>query len=281
MGGDDLEGDEDYLAVQAADSSDSESSVDEVAKKRKAGDEIEEERNKKSKSTRSPEQSLLEEGRQIEQMNATQQLSFLKHSLNHYNLLSKNAKIDESVFKVEQVQSSSKSSLVDRLRDSMSLNKLKNWKEIKSPRVVRMCTVAGKIAKIMKALDLTVCLSHTQLVVCISARRSVAVLKELTPLKLRMAKLFPKNGSVDDQQKLLESNPFGIAVGTPHRLTTLAESGALSFTQTELIVLDCHVSNKMYSVFTLPDTAPHCMRLLNEFVVPQLKKRKNIRIAFF
>lgn len=132
------------------------------------------------------------------------------------------------------------------------------------------------------------CTDH-QLIVCLSARRAVAVLKGLAPLGVRAAKLFPKNGPVAEQRQQLSSGGFGIAVGTPHRLrqlTAAADGGqhhrrALTLDRTQLVVLDCELSHKQFTVCTLPDTAPHCMGLIRDSVLPELKKRKDCKIAFF
>jgi U3-containing 90S pre-ribosomal complex subunit len=111
----------------------------------------------------------------------------------------------------------------------------------------------------------------------------VAILKDLTALKIRVAKLFPKNGSVEEQSSQLASASFGLAVGTPHRLLTLCSQGkkALSFDRTKLFIMDSDISNKQYTVCTLPDTAPHCMELLQDFILPQMKKRQDLQLAFF
>lgn len=124
------------------------------------------------------------------------------------------------------------------------------------------------------------------------------MLKELASLKVRAAKLFPKNGSVTEQQNQLAQQGIGLAVGTPHRLLQLAaaESNGIDgddndkkrkqnclslFDRTQLVVLDCELSHKQFTVCTLPDTAPHCMGLIRESILPQLKKRKDCKIAFF
>jgi len=132
-----------------------------------------------------------------------------------------------------------------------------------------------------------------QLIVCISARRAVAALKELASLKVRAAKLFPKNGSVEEQRQQLSGAAVGLAVGTPHRLLQLMavagdsddgpqrQQRLLTLDRTQLVVLDCQLSHKQFTVCTLPDTAPHCMKLIQDSVLPQLKKRKDCKIAFF
>ena len=125
------------------------------------------------------------------------------------------------------------------------------------------------------------------------------MLKELASLKVRAAKLFPKNGSVTEQRQQLAQHGIGLAVGTPHRLLQLAmgveddEAAAdgkkhaekricsALLDRTQLVVLDCEPSHKQFTVCTLPDTAPHCMALLREAILPQLKKRKDCKIAFF
>ena len=125
------------------------------------------------------------------------------------------------------------------------------------------------------------------------------MLKELASLKVRAAKLFPKNGSVTEQRQQLAQHGIGLAVGTPHRLLQLAmgvedDEAAVDgkkyaekricsalLDRTQLVVLDCEPSHKQFTVCTLPDTAPHCMALLREAILPQLKKRKDCKIAFF
>lgn len=108
------------------------------------------------------------------------------------------------------------------------------------------------------------------------------VLKEFSSTKARAAKLFPKNGSIQDQLKALEETAYGYAVCTPHRLEALCkgEGGvALSFRHTQLIVFDSTLSNKQFSVLTLPDTASNCMDLLGEYILPETRRRKDIRIS--
>jgi hypothetical protein len=183
-------------------------------------------------------------------------------------------------------------SLVDRLRDLVSIKKLKQWKMVASPCVI---------------------------IVCLSARRAVAILKELSPLHVRSAKLFPKNGSLSEQHEQLATTSFGLAVATPHRLYQLLSSSSaaamasttasptapaskqghgnkqsnkhqpqhikhqqtktrtrtLSLEHCKLLIFDCHVSNKQYTVCTLPDTAPHCAKLVRDYVLPMCVSSKH------
>ena len=158
-----------------------------------------------------------------------------------------------------------------------SMKRLKKWKHTGSPMV---------------------------LIVCISARRAVQVLKQLSPLNVRAAKLFAKHMDLDEQIAMLRTNSFGIAVGTPNRLLKLAESGgnggdgsgsdsddtdddsvstggALSLDSTELLVIDNHEDSKAFTVCTMNDTAPDLMQFLHKAVVPQMRKRKTLKIAMF
>jgi len=105
-------------------------------------------------------------------------------------------------------------------------------------------------------------------------------------LKVRIAKLFPKNGSVEEQRRQLSSTPFSIAVGTPHRLNALLSSSppssssasdrmkGLRLDKTQLVVLDDFSTPKNYTVCTQPDTAPDCARFIGEFVLPQITRQQ-------
>ena len=173
------------------------------------------------------------------------------------------------------------------------MKRLKNWKHPNSPMVI---------------------------IVTLSARRSVELMKELSSLKLPVAKLFAKHMSVEDQVKLLQgvggksgSNQGGaaaaaggggkkkgrgkcysLAVGTPGRLLKLLRHGrddhddggnnlgALRLNHTELVILDCHEDSKGWNVCTLKDTSKELMELMKEGLVPQLEKRKGkIKLAMF
>ena len=141
-----------------------------------------------------------------------------------------------------------------------SSKRLKRWREVGSPMVV---------------------------VVTLSARRSVQLLKQLVPLRVRCAKLFAKHMSLDEQASSLREGPFGIAVGTPHRLLRLIEGDGdggkppLSLCDTELLVIDNHPDGKNFTVCTLNDTAPDLMRFLERAAVPQLMERDSLKLAMF
>jgi protein CMS1 len=141
-------------------------------------------------------------------------------------------------------RSSDSNNFVDRLLSFVSKKQLKKNrpKSKKSPRII---------------------------ILCLSARRCVAVLKDIAPLRLRVAKLFPKQGSIEDQSKQLETIDFGLAVGTPHRVMQLIDNGSLSLDDTAFVGLDTFENEKSFSVYTLPDTAADTQALLKRHVYPQ------------
>jgi hypothetical protein len=157
-------------------------------------------------------------------------------------------------------------SYLDKLKTCISAKKLKNWRSSspKSPssNVTSPCVI----------------------IVCSSARRAVSILKDLAPLKLPVAKLFPKNGSVQQQlaslQQSAKSSPV-IAVGTPHRLWQISQQSHSQLVQrTLLVVLDTFASSHGATVCTAADTAPHCAAFVVEHLVPQLQRRNDLKLAF-
>ena len=126
------------------------------------------------------------------------------------------------------------------------------------------------------------------MVICVSARRAVSLLKEeMASFKVRTGKFFPKNGSIADQQQQLASSVFPIVIGTPHRLrqlstttttedsnhssSSIATTRTLNWKHTQLVIVDNYqIPHKQYTVCTLPDTASDCMNLVKEQVYPQL-----------
>jgi hypothetical protein len=187
-------------------------------------------------------------------------------------------------------QRTQEASFLDKLRSAVSTKKLKNWGS--SSAQTRTLSSTSPFSPI----------SPCVIVVCLSARRAVSILQELAPLKIRIAKLFPKNGSVREQLDLLRHpgshSRCSVAVGTPHRLLVLAQelsetarSGGgsgeavrhpLPMTdQTQLVILDGHLSSNRSTVLTMADTAPHCIKFLVEHVLPQFQSRKDLKLAFF
>jgi hypothetical protein len=142
----------------------------------------------------------------------------------------------------------------DRLLCLVSKKQLKNKLKQRSPKVV---------------------------IFCLSARRSVAILKDLAPMRLRVAKLFPKQGTIGEQARQLETTEFALAVGTPHRIKELVERGSLTLKNTQLLGLDTFLNPKNQSVYTLHDTAPFLRSILKDHAQPLcVKGKKDLKIAF-
>jgi hypothetical protein len=295
MGGDDLDNDDGYLVQEVKDTAVDElvREVEKDSKQRKRKQEVpssvsnepsEDQRpndstsnnssssSKRKKSKSCPEALLLDASRNLE--TTEQQAAFLSASLRHYSLVSTNTDPEISLDHAAHFVAASNNnntasaSLVELLKNGISSKQLK---------------------KAAKSKDNTQ--SPAVVIICQSARRAVAILKECSVLNTRVAKLFPKNGTVEQQLAQLRtaaaggssSGGYGLAVGTPHRLQQLCQAvNGLSFAKTRLVVLDCHASPKGFTVCTLPDTAPDTMSLLRDFVVPQLQRRKgDLRLAFF
>ncbi|GAX14252.1 hypothetical protein FisN_1Hu446 [Fistulifera solaris] len=260
MGGDDL-GEDPWLQDVVADSDDSEEEDATVEVKKRKNEDISEEQ-PTGKRRKSPEQLIAEAGRGIEEQSAEEQATLITTVVKHNSIssLENPIAVDNISFAGGSfVKAPNEGCYADRLRPLLSMKKLRRWNHSQSPCVV---------------------------IVCLSARRAVEILKELTSLKCRIAKLFPKNGSVEQQAKELQSFQFPIVIGTPHRLAALSGCNgygsyqSLKFNKTMLLVIDSYVSNKMYSVISLPDTAPDCASLLRDAVHPQLKQRQDLKIAF-
>ena len=262
MGGDDLGSDDEYLnpSLSGTDASSFLEKLDKTeetsSNKRRRDDSGGDESVDKMPSKKSSSHILIETGRDLANESAEVQCAFLQKALTHEVQLRGNSVDKLTKLMPSHFSTSKESTLEARMRGAVSMKKLRKYKTLKSPMV---------------------------LIVCLSARRAVAVLKELASLKLRAAKLFAKHMDVSQQRTMLTQHAYGLAVGTPHRLLALCQEDepALNLNHTSLVILDSHVSPKGYTVCTLPDTAGDCMELLRQIILPQLKKRKDLQIAIF
>jgi len=240
MGGDDLgSDDEEWMAKVATPIKDRDDISDNIqappteneeSRKRKTeNDDSDGQANPKRNKHESAENLLVESGRNIQKQPLEAQAVFLTTAVKHYCLVAKGSTPMSQHFSLtpKDFYHSNKDNIAECVTDVLSLKKLKKWKQVKSPCVV---------------------------IICMSARRSVEVVKQFSFLKTRIAKLFPKNASPEEQRQQLQSTPFGLAVGTPSRLSVLAGCSdenvaeGLNFDRTHLVVLDSFLSNKMYSV---------------------------------
>merc|ERR1719444_758332 len=93
-------------------------------------------------------------------------------------------------------------------------------------------------------------------IICISARRCVSILKGLAPMKIMCGKLFAKHMDLAQQVKMLKESTYGIVVGTPNRLLTLTNDGA------EI--------NGVQNVCTLNDTRQDVASLIQHYVQKEI-----------
>lgn len=226
---------------------------------------------------KSKNQLLLETGRQIAHESTEIQAAFLWTCFTHYLQLNNHPTTDISSYRKftssDFIPTVPTASFVEKLKTNVSVKRMKKWKIMQCPLV---------------------------LIVCSSARRAVAVLKEIESLHVRIAKLFAKHMDVEDQINLLQEKSHAIAVGTPNRLLKLYESGtpqhhdakekkltpsisvaSLHLHQTQLIVIDSWEDSKRFTVCTLNDTAPDLMKLFMNAIIPEIQQRSSIKIAFF
>ncbi|CAB9518149.1 Protein CMSS1 [Seminavis robusta] len=291
MGGDDLGSDDEFLTGQVVDDEEDDkfdfaqeskqkksvlaaSTVavidddnDDTKKKRKRDEEESATSGgSKQSKTGNRHKMLVTAGRTLEQETTENQSTFLWTCLVHHHQL-KSGQDEETAEKAlapklqpfhfipPSTTTPSTTTFEARLRHCLpSMKQVKTWKHRQSP----LC-----------------------IIVCVSARRAVQVLKEIRGLKTRAAKLFAKHLTVEEQTSWLQQTPFAVAVGTPHRLAILAGKNALNLKQTRLVVLDAHTDQKGFTVCTLPDTAPHCMEFVRDWVLPAVKERpKQLKLAF-
>ena len=304
MGGDDLAGDEEYLNLNF---NNSDSNVDyydnadfeeqDESKKKEKHFTSSEQKSKKRKSSRdnlnddddddddtdlknhkekrkkinitNKTKLLLETGRNIAHQTNEIQAAFFWSCYSHFlrdkndeYVLTNKSIFEPSFFLSASLNSKSSLSMEQFLKQNISsMKQLKKWKTVKSPMV---------------------------LIISISARRATSVLKSISSLKIRTAKLFAKHLDLHQQIAMLNQTSYGIAVGTPNRLCKLTSSldaaavtTSLSLSNTELIIIDCHSDKKNYTVCTLNDTAPDLMEFVKTIVLPHLKrKKKPLKLAF-
>jgi hypothetical protein len=212
----------------------------------------------KKMKTKSTVQMILETGRQISNDTTDIQAAFINTCFTHFL---HDASGQRRKFIASDMVQSREKSLADKIKSRISTKRMKKWKVLHCPLV---------------------------LIVCSSARRAVALLKEIDSLHVRIAKLFAKHLDMEDQRKDLDGQAYAIAVGTPNRLLKLCETVqqdsntcALHFRQTELVVIDSWEDSKRFTVCTLNDTAPDLMRLLDTAIIPQIQERPNLKLAFF
>mmetsp|Transcript_17315 Transcript_17315/g.19981 ORF Transcript_17315/g.19981 Transcript_17315/m.19981 type:complete len:259 (+) Transcript_17315:67-843(+) len=257
MGGDDLDGDAQFLNPLANVDDDDEEDVvlqKQTEKKRKREEKENNDEIVPTKKKPSMKQ-LIQSGRDLHKETAIVQAKFLLSSVRHHSQMKGNGNPENIKIDKSRLLQTSSVTMIARLKDVVSMKKLKKWQPIGSPMVI---------------------------ILCISARRVVEVLKELSALKVRIAKLFAKHMDINEQKRLLSQQSFGLAVGTPNRILALCNNDVkdLSFEKTSHIILDTHTNQKGFTVCTLPDTAPDTMEIIEKKILPELSRRRDIKISF-
>jgi hypothetical protein len=103
----------------------------------------------------------------------------------------------------------------------------------------------------------------TVVVICAAAKRAADVINLISKdIKCKIGKLFAKHFKVQDQVTALQQGHFPIVVGTPNRLSKLMELGALTLSETRLILVDLEMDAKAFSVLTLPEVCEDFYQLL-------------------
>lgn len=275
MGGDDLGSDDDYLAAPLAGVNDyvDNSSVDDDGqeqepqsqKRQRTNDNSEREREyNTSNSEAAASIEITKEAKKSKKRGGSMQVLGTKIRLesteSKAEILSEFSGADFSASHIAKLgknkddKNVDSDNFMDRLMCLTSKKKLKNKLQQRSPRAI---------------------------ILCLSARRCVAILKDLGPVKLRVAKLFPKQGTIGEQSRSMEITEYSLAVGTPHRIKELLARGSLTLKNTQLLGLDTFLNPKHQSVYTLHDTAPYLQSILKEHAQPICNKGKNeLKIGF-
>jgi hypothetical protein len=131
---------------------------------------------------------------------------------------------------------------------------------------------AGKIVKVPPG-------APDAVIVTISARRAVGILKALAPLKAKVAKCFAKHMSLEDQCSFLNRAAIPAAVGTPARLSELSRVGALDWSRTKLVIFDCKPDGKGFNALSNFEIGSAISDLWSAVLFP-LARDSGLKLAF-
>ena len=107
------------------------------------------------------------------------------------------------------------------------------------------------------------------IVISPAALRATDLVRQMRSLKTKVAKLFAKHFKLQDQIELLQKR-WPVVVGTPNRLAKLAETGALSFAATRLILIDAGKDSKGFDIFEINGVKQDLLALINTYIRTQL-----------
>lgn len=116
------------------------------------------------------------------------------------------------------------------------------------------------------------------IVICSGAKRAADVINSMSQgLSVKIAKLFAKHFKVQEQMQILGRNHFPIAVGTPNRLSKLAELGALKFNKTTCVIVDLAIDSKKFNVLNMADVKGDFYNLMSTYIHPELN---HVKVTF-
>jgi len=98
--------------------------------------------------------------------------------------------------------------------------------------------------------------------------------------EVSIAKLFAKHIKIEEQIHFLHNTITPICVGTPNRIRKLAECGALTINNCELLLIDTHRDDKKATIFDINDTKDDLLRFYKFYCDEHIQKL-GMKLAFF
>lgn len=116
------------------------------------------------------------------------------------------------------------------------------------------------------------------LIVCASAIRATEVIKGISAKiqKCKIAKLFGKHIKITEQISMLSKDYHPIVIGTPHRIHSLIEMGALSLRKVKITMVDYTADIKHFTILTLPEVNKDFLKLAYQYIYPE---RDHMKLA--
>ncbi|XP_071506863.1 protein CMSS1-like [Diadema antillarum] len=110
-----------------------------------------------------------------------------------------------------------------------------------------------------------------------SGKRAVDLMRDAASFrgKCVTAKLFAKHIKIAEQEKFLASHRVQFAVGTPHRVSCLLESGAVTLDDTKYVILDWNWRDaKLRRFVDIPELKRDLFELLRKHLIPAASRGK-------
>ncbi|KAI0192822.1 U3-containing 90S pre-ribosomal complex subunit-domain containing protein [Astrocystis sublimbata] len=116
------------------------------------------------------------------------------------------------------------------------------------------------------------------------AAEVVRAVRKFQSKNVTVGKLFAKHIKIEETKKFLESHRTGVAVGTPQRLSDLAESGILKLDKLERLVVDAsHIDQKKRGIMDMKETMIPLARWLTraEFKERYADPEQSLQLLFY